>query len=691
MRVLLCLFAAAAGLRLHSEAEANPIRRVVGFLQKMQEEVQAEAKREGKLFHKFQCFCQKGSGDLKGQLAANDAASAQLKADIDAKSARRAQLDADVEQHRADRKAAEEAIAKATGIRESEKKAYDKNTADLSTDVEAMQKAIAVLEKGMGKSFLQKPSFAAMLKRVVDRSSSLDEMQRSVVTQLLQSPYGDYQASSGEIVGILKEMKDEEDRDLNGAIATEEAAVKAFNELMEAKNAEIAAATANIEKKVVRSGELAVEVAEDKNSLENTQKEMAADAEFLANLGKSCDTKAKEYEERVKERNNELAAIGEAIKVLNDDDALDVFKKTLPSGPSFLQREESPAVEAYSWIQSAAAVSRNRQPQLSLIAMMLKVGKVDFSKILKMIDDMVVHLGKEQQDDTDQLNYCNAELDKHNDQKAALEKNIKDLSATIDELDARIKELKDQIQQLTDRIAETEETMKQATADRKEENANFQQSSVELNAAVQLIGKAKNRLNKFYNPALYKPPPERELTEEERIAQNMGEVLPTEAPKYIAGTKIEQLQMRKDPGAAPETWEGGYKKKTQQSSGVIALMDLLTKDLEVQLQTAQQDEATAQSDYENLISESTAAKNADSKAKGAAESALAQAGVDKEAAIADRKGKNGELATENETISGLHGDCDWLIANYDFRKAARTNEVEALKNAKAVLSGANYS
>jgi hypothetical protein len=233
--------------------------------------------------------------------------------------------------------------------------------------------------------------------------------------------------------------------------------------------------------------------------------------------------------------------------------------------------------------------------------------------------------------------------------------------------------------------------MKQATADRKEENANFQQSSVELNAAVQLIGKAKNRLNKFYNPSLYKPPPERELTEEERIAQNMGEVLPTEAPKYIAGTKIEQLQMHKDPGAAPETWEGGYKKKTQSSSSVIALMDLLTKDLEVQLQTAQQDEATAQSDYEKLMSEGTAAKKADTNAKGAAESALAQAGVDKESATADRKGKNDELAKENETISGLHGDCDWLIANYDFRKAARTNEVEALKNAKAVLSGANYS
>merc|ERR1719428_1192553 len=96
-------------------------------------------------------------------------------------------------------------------------------------------------------------------------------------------------------------------------------------------------------------------------------------------------------------------------------------------------------------------------------------------------------------------------------------------------------------------------------------------------AAVELIGMAKNRMNKFYNPSLYKAPPKRELTEEERITLNMGGTLaPTAAPGGIAGTGIGFLQtsMKGDaaPPPPPETF-GAYSKKSEESGGVIAMMD----------------------------------------------------------------------------------------------------------------------
>merc|ERR1719464_336425 len=108
-------------------------------------------------------------------------------------------------------------------------------------------------------------------------------------------------------------MKDDIDKDLGGIVGVEEEAQKGYDELVGAKEAEIAAASAAIEKKSVRSGELAVEITEDKNSAKNALGEMTANEQFLANLKTDCDTKTKEWDARTKARNDELLAISDAI------------------------------------------------------------------------------------------------------------------------------------------------------------------------------------------------------------------------------------------------------------------------------------------------------------------------------------------------------------------------------------------
>merc|ERR1719456_924368 len=91
-----------------------------------------------------------------------------------------------------------------------------------------------------------------------------------------------------------------------------------------------------IEEKLTRIGELGVEVVNMKEDLEDTKKALEEDKKFLADLKKNCATKEAEWEERCKTRADEILAIAETIKILNDDDALELFKKTLPS-PSLLQ------------------------------------------------------------------------------------------------------------------------------------------------------------------------------------------------------------------------------------------------------------------------------------------------------------------------------------------------------------------
>merc|ERR1719277_392778 len=113
---------------------------------------------------------------------------------------------------------------------------------------------------------------------------------------------------------------------------------------MNAKKKEVAALTASIESKTVQTGEVAVSIVEMKGDLADTEAALAKDKEFLADLSKNCDAKSAEWDEVVKTRTEEQAALAEAVKVLNDDEALELFKKTLPSAAaSFVQVQVSAA------------------------------------------------------------------------------------------------------------------------------------------------------------------------------------------------------------------------------------------------------------------------------------------------------------------------------------------------------------
>merc|ERR1719456_1219839 len=145
-----------------------------------------------------------------------------------------------------------------------------------------------------------------------------------------------YVPQSGEIIGILKQMKDEMEKDLADAKAAEAEAISTFESLVDAKTKEIEAATKAIEEKLGRTAELGVELAEMKNDLEDTKEGLEEDKQFLADLAKNCELKKKEWALYKKTQAEELLALAETIKILNDDDALDLFKKTLPT-PSLLQ------------------------------------------------------------------------------------------------------------------------------------------------------------------------------------------------------------------------------------------------------------------------------------------------------------------------------------------------------------------
>merc|ERR1719230_2419668 len=189
-------------------------------------------------------------------------------------------------------------------------------------------------------------------------------------------------------------MKDTMETDLADLIATEEAAIETYKELMAAKTKEVEELTEMIETKLTRIGELGVEIVNMKEDLDDTLKALEEDKKFLADLKKNCATKEEDWAFRSKMRSEEILALTETIKILNDDDALELFKKVLPS-PSLLQVAVS-SRELRARALSALQGRRDKDPRLDFIALAIRGKKVSFAKVITMIDDMVVLLGKEQ-------------------------------------------------------------------------------------------------------------------------------------------------------------------------------------------------------------------------------------------------------------------------------------------------------
>merc|ERR1719335_203940 len=292
-----------------------------------------------------------------------------------------------------------------------------------------------------------------------------------------------------------------------------------------------------------------------------------------------------------------------------------------------------------------------------------------FDKVVQMIDDLITLLAKEQADDDEKKDFCIAELDKAEDDKKALERAIADLEAEIAEMTDAIATTTSEMDALKQGLEALDKSVAEATEQRKDEHAEYTSTAAANQAAVELIGMAKNRMQKFYNPSQYKAPP-----------------TTTESSSPYG---LLQGSSRAAPGPAPETFEGEYK-KSEGATSVLALMDEMIKDVEMDIQEAKHDEEVAQKDYEEAMKDSASKRSEDSKLAVEKEGAKAEEQVNLQAARADRTTKSEQLRITQGKMDDLHMDCDHLLQSYDERKANRAKYVDGLKESKAVLAGAKF-
>merc|ERR1719409_428163 len=611
---------------------SNPIRKVVTMLQDMQKTIEAEGKKEEELFEKFMCYCSGGESKLQAAIDQGKAQIESLTSKIERGTAEKSQLDQDLVTHKNDRAAAEKTIKESTAMREKEASEFAATSGDMKSNIASMAGALDALKKGLSAALLQTTT-GNVLRNIIAHSPAVRPSQRSLLMSFLESGSTE-QGGSDTIIGVVEQMKETMEADLADAEKSEAESKSTFETLMTMKKGEIEAAGKAIETKSARAGSVAVEVVQDKADLEKTTKAVEEDTDFKRNLAGACATKQKEWDARQELRAEEVAAISDTIEMLNGDDALELFKKTMPSAAALIQtstatrsqmRRVKSLIEKAMMTDSAHSVNRH------LILAALKSGTGGFEKVNTMIDGMNEVLEGEQVADDKQDVWCLAELDKAKEEAKATEQDVGDLSASIDEQRDAIAALRAEIEAIKKGLEELDKTVAEATEQRKDEHTEYVDDTASNQAAVDLLGMAHNRLNKFYNPTLH-------------IASQ-----PEAEEEFFAQMTVR----RAEPGPPPETFSGEYK-KSGASAGIINMIDEMIKEMKDEMAAAKHDEEEAQKDYEETMNDAATKRSDDSKVMVAKENEKAEKTTQLEELKESKRTKKGQLEVLEDKIDNLH-------------------------------------
>merc|ERR1719321_590883 len=189
-------------------------------------------------------------------------------------------------------------------------------------------------------------------------------------------------------------MKETFERNLESSRENEKSAAETYSQVKAAKTEELNAAKGMVETKSTELSDSDSGNARAKEDLDDSKATLKSDTEFLTNLKKKCAAADKEWEDRKKMRHDELSAVSEAIEILANDDAKDLFRSTL----GFIQKSEVVHRRGRSRASAVLrrAAVRNKSKNLSELAVSMRLDS--FKEVKENIDKMATAL-KEQQSD----------------------------------------------------------------------------------------------------------------------------------------------------------------------------------------------------------------------------------------------------------------------------------------------------
>jgi len=619
----------------------------------------------------------------------------QLTSEIDADTAASARLTTEIAQKEAELEADKASIASATQIRKKQYDEFTQEEKDLVESITAVKAALTVLAKH--QSLVQVPAgsmstIRKMLKDQLDRHGgalrqTLTLPQRKLVallvgqaavknetnatkvtnvtnvtnvTSVTNAPsvtnatsVTKYDPQSGEIYGILQEMLEGFEEDLSLGRQEETDAKAQHSNLTKAKQDQIRVSSAQLQSKEAELALTDSRLAENQQDLADTTKTLGKDREALAALQQGSNLTQAEYEQRKARRSDEILAIAHALEILSADDAHDTFSRTF--NPSFMQRSSAPQRTSSSSRRGRAAAVlasvASKSHSTSLSALAVEVQALDFTEVFASIDGMIGQLEQEQSDEVKEKDDCiqslhvnEKEIAQKEHERSRYDVEIGDLQATIDRLGVEITELEEQNNK-------SFAIVQRAGEHRQAQHEEFLSTAANHNETLGLLGEAKSILEGYYGLTV--------------APAALPQVPPTGSP----------FDTYKDHGAAPT---------------VIALIDQIIDDTEKMYADSVRAEEQQQKAYEREVNSASDSIQANDDSITHKRVALTDANDDLVHAEGARNSVDSNLNALAQTESQVHASCDFLLKNFDVTQGARAEEIQALRDAKAILNGAVF-
>merc|ERR1719506_2433195 len=616
----------------------------------MLKQLEKEAEEDEEIYDQLACWCATNEKEKTKSVAEAEQRITDLTTSIEDLTASTSRLGTEIKNIAKEVAENQHALDQAVAIRQKELTEFVEEEKDLLQSIDGLASAIKVLNKHNSASFLQvdiQGAVSTIQYQVAKNSKYLEGVitptERKKISSFIQESASDkYAPQSGEIFGILEQMKESFEANLAELQKEEAANVKAFQELKAAKEEEIRAGDDQIDAKTQENADADEKLAQNKEDLEDTKKTLAEDEAFLAMLKEKCSTTDDEWEERTKTRQLEMEACSKALAVLNSDEAHDLFTKTF--NPALLQTSEHSERQsaAAKFLKEAALKTDN--PRLAAIAMKVKLDA--FVRVKEAIDDMITQLTAEKQDEIKHKDWCVDEFNTNQVQTERKESEKQDLLALIEDLQLQIKTLAGEIDTLKSEIADL--NIKRGGEDREKENQEFQKVVADQRASQKLLTAALDILKGVYEKAA--------------LVQD---------------------------GQAPPPGFKEYK-KNENAGGVMGMIQTIINDAKTMEAEVIRAEEDAQKAYEDFVKDSNASIQQKTKSQVNKTEERAKAEEDLNQAVQDKENALLELEQLSNYNAELHSSCDFIMKNFEIRQSARDEEIEALKQAKAILSGAKF-
>jgi len=661
--------ASAAG---RSDSAVTPVQKVLEMLDGMLQKGKTDKNDEMVRFSAFKEWCSQTKDEREKLIKAGEDKIAQLEADIIKSEADAAKLGDEIDAHNKDIDAWTGESDSSTAQRKAELKEYQATHLDYSESVDALARAIQVLKKreqDVPQSLVQVQKLSELKALPASAKHALATFLQATSSASAEvgAPEAEaYEFQSSSVVDMLEKLR-LRFQDERLVLEKEEMNKKAaYQQMMQKLTDDINYAKDQVSSKSEAKSQALGDAATAKGDLAQTKDAKAADELYLKDAVTECISKSKDFESRQVTRATEIEAVEKAIEIISSPEVSGAAKEYLP-GAALLQGKKkatalaqlrngaTPDAEHASIKQKVVALllQASQEAKSDLLASVAnRVGEDPFSKVKKMIKDLIAKLMEQANEEADHHEFCDTELANNKAVRDDKSSEVTELSARIDELTAKNAKLTEDIADLAEAISQLDAAVKEATEIRLKEKASNLATIADAKAAIAAVTKAIEILNVFYKNA-------------------------------ATATAFTQAA----PEDAPETFDKPYKGMQGESGGVVGMLEVIQSDftrLEAETSSA---EAEAQRDHERFLSDSEVDKAVKEKEKMhmgfdqvRTETALSQNKKDLEAT-------QDELDAALEYYDKLKPQCVDLGLSYADRVAKRKAEIVSLQEALKVLSG----